>query len=127
MNRSLDKNALEWTVFGIGLALVLGTLGYLVREAATTGSKPPDLVVQLGSPQRMTQGFQVPVTVYNRGDDVAEDASVTITVVSRAQREEAILNIAFLPNQARHQGWVIFRSNPRDGKLQVGPVVYASP
>lgn len=127
MKRALDKNALEWTVFGVGLVLVVATLGYLVREAFTTGSSPPELVVRLGAPQPVEEGFQVPVTVVNRGDRTAEGVSVTITLDAKAGREEAVLTIAFLPHQSRRQGWVTFRADPRTGGLRVGPVGYASP
>jgi uncharacterized protein (TIGR02588 family) len=126
MRRALEKNTLEWTVFGIGLILVMATLGYLLREASTTGSSPPELVVHLGTPRRVTEGFQVPVTVVNRGDRAAEGVSVMVTLAAK-EREEAVLNIAFLPHQSRREGWVTFRGDPRDGNLQVGPVVYASP
>lgn len=127
MKRALDKNALEWTVFGGGLILVLATLGYLVREAFTTGSRPPELVVHLGVPRRVTEGFQVPVTVVNQGDRPAEDVSVMITLAPKGEREEAVLSIAFLPHQSKREGWVTFRGDPRAGDLQVGPVAYASP
>jgi uncharacterized protein (TIGR02588 family) len=127
MKRALEKNALEWTVFGVGLVLVMATLGYLVREAFTTGSSPPQLVVQLGAPRRVAEGFQIPVMVANRGDRVAEAVSVTITLAAKAEREEAVLSIALLPHQSRRQGWVTFRGDPKDGDLQVGPVAYASP
>ena len=127
MKRPLDKNALEWTVFGIGLILVLATLGYLVREAFTTGPSPPEVVVHLGAPRQVTEGFQVPVTVVNRGDRFAEGVSVTITLAAGAEREEAALSIAFLPHQSRRQGWVTFRRDPAGGDLQVGPVSYGSP
>ena len=127
MKRDLEKNALEWTVFGLGLLLLMAMLGYLVREAVTTGSRPPELVVHLGAPRALGEGFQVPVTVANRGDKVAEDVSVTITLAAKAEREEAVLNIAFLPHQSRREGWVTFRGDPRTGDLQVGPVAYAAP
>jgi uncharacterized protein (TIGR02588 family) len=127
MKRALEKNVLEWTVFGLGLVLVLATLGYLLRETFSTASKPPELVVQLGTPRRVAQGFQVPVTVVNRGDKVAEGVSVTVTLARKAEREEAVLDIAFLPHQSRREGWVTFRGDPSDGGLQVGPVVYTSP
>ncbi len=127
MTRDLKKNALEWTVFGVGLVLVMATVGYLVREVVTTGSKPPELVVSLGPARSVTHGFQVPVTVVNRGDQVAEDVSVLITLATRTEREEAVLGIAFLPHQSKREGWVTFRADPGTGDLQVGPVVYASP
>lgn len=127
MTRKLEKNALEWTVFGVGLVLVLATLAYLVREVATTGATPPEVVVQLGAPLRVTHGFQVPVTLINRGDQVAEGLSVAITLAAKGEREEAVLNIAFLPRQSKREGWVTFRGDPAAGKLETGPVVYASP
>jgi uncharacterized protein (TIGR02588 family) len=127
MKRALDKNALEWTVFGVGLILVVATVGYLVREASTTGSSPPELIVHLGPPQQVARGFQVPVAVVNRGERVAQDVSVTITLATGSEREEAVLTIAFLPHQSRRDGWVTFRGDPRDGDLHVGPVGYASP
>lgn len=127
MKRALEKNALEWTVFAVGLLLVLATLGYLVREAFTKGSNPPELVVQLGTPRRVGERFQVPVTVVNRGDQVAEAVSVTITLAAGTEREEAALSMAFVPHQSSRQGWVTFRGDPKDGNLQVGAVAYASP
>lgn len=127
MTRAPEKNGLEWTVFAVGLILVAATLAYLVREVVTTGSTPPELVVNLGPPRPVAHGFQVPVTVVNRGDRVAEDVSVMITLATRTEREEAALSIAFLPHASSRQGWVTFRSNPKDGNLQVGPVTYASP
>ena len=67
------------------------------------------------------------MTVVNRGDRVAEGVSVTITLAAKAEREEAVLSIAFLPHQSKREGWVTFRADPGSGDLQVGPVVYASP
>ncbi|HEU4681064.1 MAG TPA: hypothetical protein VFS51_04920 [Gemmatimonadales bacterium] len=127
MKRALDKNALEWIVFAVGLILVAATLVYLIREASTRGSSPPELVVDLGSPQQVAEGFQVPVTVVNRGERVAQDVSVTITLAAGTEREEAVLTIGFLPHQSRHDGWVTFRGDPKEGNLEVGPVGYASP
>jgi len=127
MKRALEKNSLEWTVFGVALILLVATLAHLVREAVTAGASPPEVVVQLGTPKRVEEGFQVPVTVANRGDHTAEDLSVTITLALTAEREEAVLTIAFLPPRSRRDGWVTFRGDPRGGELQVGPVGYASP
>jgi uncharacterized protein (TIGR02588 family) len=65
--------------------------------------------------------------VFNRGDKVAEGLSVVITLTGKADREEAVLGMAFLPKDSKRVGWVTFRGDPADGKLEIGPVVYASP
>ena len=41
------KNPLEWTVFGVGLALLLATVGALVWDAARGADGPPEPVVTL--------------------------------------------------------------------------------
>jgi uncharacterized protein (TIGR02588 family) len=65
--------------------------------------------------------------VVNRGERVAQDVSVTISLMAGPEREEVVLIIPFLPNQAKREGWVTFRGDPGKGALQVGPVGYASP
>ena len=42
------KNWLEWSVFVAGLVLVLGTLGFLVRESLVAAGGPPEVVARLG-------------------------------------------------------------------------------
>ncbi len=127
MKRPVEKNVLEWTVFAVGLILVLATVGYLVREAISGASSAPQVVVHLGSPEQVTEGFQVPVTVVNQGDQSLEGVSVKVIRVAGTEREEGVLNIAFLPRDSRHEAWITFRGKPGDGQVQVGPVTYASP
>ncbi len=39
------KNALEWSVFYIGLVVVLGLLGYLTYQSLAFEASPPDIDV----------------------------------------------------------------------------------
>jgi uncharacterized protein (TIGR02588 family) len=121
------KNRLEWFVFGLGLALVLATIGYLAREALTTGDGPPEVVVRFGDPRPGADGYMVPVTVYNRGDRTAEEVIVRIELSADDVRETADLAVAFLPRRSRREGWVAFRTDPRLGELRVGAVAYEVP
>ena len=41
-----QKNWLEWTVFAVGLALVVSVLAYLVYDAVTLGDAPPMMAIQ---------------------------------------------------------------------------------
>ena len=47
----VEKNWLEWVVFGVGLLLVVSTLAYLVYDGATSADGPPDIEVRLGEPR----------------------------------------------------------------------------
>ena len=123
-----DKNWLEWTVFAVGLVLVLTTLGFLVRESLAGAGGPPDGVARLGTPRASAGGFMVPVEVANLGKGTAEDVQVTVTLdLPDGDPEEAELDIAFLPRDSRRNGWVTFRSDPGKGSLRLGPIAFEIP
>lgn len=125
----VEKNWLEWVVFGVGLLLVVSTLGYLVYDGATADGAPPDVEVRLGEPRRGGPGFLVPVTVYNRGGETA--AGVTIEVVleggASPEPERGEFTLAFLPRRGTREGWVAFRSDPRAGRLTARALGYEKP
>lgn len=122
------KNRLEWTVFAIGLVLVLATLGYLVRESIVGDGGPPEVVARLGGPRPSEGGYLVPVEVANLGRTTAEDVLVPIFLeMPDGAREEAELNIAFLPRDSKRNGWVSFRHDPRGGTLSLGAIAFEVP
>jgi uncharacterized protein (TIGR02588 family) len=123
-----EKNALEWTVFAVGLVLVLATLGYLVRESVASGDEPPDVAVRLGSARPSQHGWLLPVEVTNVGSSTAEDVRVPIALdLPDGTREEAELDIAFLPPESKRRGWVNFRSDPGEGTLSLGAIAFEVP
>ncbi|MBA3316995.1 MAG: hypothetical protein H0T50_02760 [Gemmatimonadales bacterium] len=123
-----EKNALEWTVFAIGLVLVLATLGYLSRESALDDGGPPDVVARLGGARLSKNGYLVPVEVANEGEGTAEDVVVPIALeLPDGTREEAELSIAFLPRDSKRNGWVSFRTDPRRGTLSLGAIAFEVP
>ena len=122
------KNWLEWSVFSVGLVLVLVTLGYLAWESVADTGGPPDVVVRLGRAEASSGGFRVPVEVANLGKGTAEDVKVTVVLeMPQGEPEEAGLDIAFLPRESRRRGWVTFRSDPGRGTLRVGTVGFEVP
>jgi uncharacterized protein (TIGR02588 family) len=122
------KNRLEWTVFGIGLVLVLATLGFLVRESIVSDEGPPEVVARLGEARPSEGGYLIPVEVANIGQATAEDVQVPIFLdLPDGRREEAQLNIAFLPRDSKRNGWVSFRDDPRRGTLSLGAIAFEVP
>ncbi len=122
------KNAMEWTVFAVGLVLVLATLGYLIRESIVTDDGPPDVAVALGPPRPSRHGYLLPVEVTNTGSSTAEDVRVPIFLeLPGGGREEAELDIAFLPPDSKRKGWVSFRTDPGQGTLGVGAIAFEAP
>jgi uncharacterized protein (TIGR02588 family) len=124
----VQKNGVEWVVFGVGLLLVLGTLGYLAYEGATMGDAPPSIEVRLGTPEQSTHNYIVPVTVINHGDRTAEGVTVEVSMKSGNNEEErGEIVIAFLPRKARREGWVTFRQNPSGAELKARVLGYENP
>jgi uncharacterized protein (TIGR02588 family) len=125
----LQKNWVEWSVFAVGLALVLSALGYLVYDGATMGSDPPSIEVRLGSPQARAHNFIVPVTVTNHGDETAEGVAIEVLMESGGGTEPAHgkLTIAFLPRRATREGFVTFQQDPRAARLTARVLGYEKP
>ena len=117
--RRVEKNWLEWAVFGLGLALVGATLGFLIYEGATgDAAAPPAVEVKLGEPRPTGHNFIVPVTVTNHGGQTAEGVTVEVTLEGAGgEPERGELTVAFLPRGATREGWVAFRTDPRGGRL----------
>ncbi|HEV2800098.1 MAG TPA: hypothetical protein VGW12_06365 [Pyrinomonadaceae bacterium] len=126
----LQKNWLEWTVFGVGLLLVLSALGYLIYDGATMGSDPPSIEVRLGAPEQREHNFIVPVSVTNHGDETAEGVLIEVLLESGAVGQEPIrgeLSIAFLPRRATREGFVTFQQDPRAARLTTRVLGYEKP
>ncbi|HEX8499486.1 MAG TPA: hypothetical protein VF659_02760 [Pyrinomonadaceae bacterium] len=125
----VEKNWLEWVVFGVGLLLVASTLAYLVYDGATTADTPPEVEVRLGEPRPGGAGFLVPVTVVNRGGRTA--GGVTVEVVLEAdgspEPERGEFTLAFLPRGGTREGWVSFSRDPRAGRLTARATGYEKP
>ena len=125
----VEKNWLEWVVFGVGLLLVVSTLAYLVYDGATVPDTPPVVEVRLGEPRPGGAGFLVPVTVVNRGGQTAEGVAVEVVleVAGSPEPERGEFTIAFLPRRSTREGWVSFRSDPRAGRLTARASGYGKP
>ena len=114
----VQKNWLEWIVFGVSLALVGATLGYLVYDGATATEAPPSIQVRLGEQQRTAHNFIVHVAVTNDGGQTAEGVHVEVLLESASgETERGEFVIAFLPRRATREGWVTFRSDPATARL----------
>ncbi len=128
----LQKNWLEWSVFAVGLVLVLAVLAYLTYEGLTMGNDPPSIEVRLGTPEPRAHNFIVPVTVINHGDETAEGITIEVTlenagVGGAVEPVRGELTVAFLPRRATREGWVTFQQDPRSARLTARVLGYEKP
>ena len=127
MNKKISKNWLEWTVFGVSLALIALVIGFLIFETATMGDALPDIQLVTGTPEARTGYFAVPVEVKNKGDQTAEGVHIEVVLRSGGKEERADLEIAFLPRRGTREAWVTFKSDPRHGTLEARVLGYEKP
>ena len=103
------KNWFEWTVFGLSLILVLAILGYLGYKVYHHSETPPEIVTQVWpSPSENTPN-RYQVLVENKGGTSAEEVRVQVSIRRGGQElEKAELHIAFVPQESKREGWVVF-------------------
>ncbi len=127
--KRVEKNWLEWAVFGVGLVLVACTLGFLIYDGASSaGDVPPDVKVLLGATEQRGEQFVVPVTVVNEGGQTAEGVTVEVSLErDGSPPERGEFAVAFLPRGGSREGFVTFRTDPRTARLVPRVLGYEKP
>jgi uncharacterized protein (TIGR02588 family) len=125
--QKIEKNWLEWAVFGAGLALVLGVLGFLAYDGATAGDAPAEFRIELGRAERRGDGFHVPVRVTNSGGATAEGVHVEVVLEAAGRAERGEFVVAFLPRGGTREASVTFHTDPAAGNLRARVLGYEKP
>lgn len=117
---SQKKNALEWTVSGIGLLIVLTVVGFQIYQIVAASDEPPDLHVTLDDPTRQRGTVMIPLTVENKGDQVAEGAVIEVCA---GPESCAQVTFRYVPQGSTRTGTVGL-SAPLAGPLETRVVSY---
>lgn len=127
MNR-LEKNWLEWSVFALGLVLVAGILGYLVRHALTLEGRPPIISAETGQSRQQAGSYVVPVTVVNAGDQTAGHIQIEVQISGAGVvLETAMFELDFLPGRSQREAWASFVNDPASNEIRARVVSYQKP
>jgi uncharacterized protein (TIGR02588 family) len=115
------KNWLEWTVFGISVALVSTILILLANAAVRTKVGPARLRAETGPAVAENGWLRIPVTITNDGENVASNVDVQVRIGSWEQQREAGFSIDFVPRGATRKGAVSFKGAqmPTDFECEV--------
>ncbi len=125
--KKVNKNWVEWTVFGVSAALIALVIGFLIFESATIGHALPDIQLRLGTPEARSSYFAVPLEVTNKGDQTAEGVHIEVILSAGGKEEQADLEIAFLPRRGMREAWVTFKTDPAKGSLEARVLGYEKP
>jgi uncharacterized protein (TIGR02588 family) len=119
---------LEWVVAGLGTLLVLGTAGFLVRDAASGSSSPPRITVAVDSVLPAGAGYLVEFTARNGGETTAAGLVVEGEMRSGdGSVERSEVTIDFLPAGGSRRAGLFFSEDPRGHRLEIRPKGYDRP
>lgn len=123
----VEKNALEWGVFAVSLALISAVVGVLLYTHFTSQNRPPSIRIVLGTPERSGDGYAVPLDVFNDGDVTAEEVEIEVVLAGDREERRSAVVLAFVPHGSHRRAWVGFAEEPRPGRLRARVVGYREP
>lgn len=123
------KPALEWMAAGVGLALTLALVGFLVWEAfQKPGQVPPDVTAGLGAVTEVEGGYVAEVVATNAGPSTA--AAVMVSAELK-DGEETIatgeITFDYIPGHSQNRGGLFFDRDPRQYELELRVMGYTEP
>jgi len=115
-------------VLAISAALVVGLVGFLVVDGITDEGRPPSPRVELlpDEAYEVENGWILPATVTNEGDQAAEALALRATASVNGADEESEITIDFLPAGTDVEISFGFSAQP-DGEITVQTVGFRLP
>lgn len=123
------KNVLEWTVFKVSLLLVIGIICYWTCKLYNDVPAPPDLQIEKWPEPSKSNPFLYHLVIYYKGGQTAENVKVEIVLEQEGLAlERAELDVAFVPEGLKREGWVNFTTNPcKAGRVVAKVMSYKKP
>jgi uncharacterized protein (TIGR02588 family) len=117
-----------WGIALIGLILTLGSIGFLLYEAAFGDSSPPDVTVHLESVVPVRNGFLVQFRAVNDGGTTAQGLKVEGEISKGTERvETSDTTIEYVPAHSERKGGLFFSTDPRQYDLRLGAKGFEKP
>ena len=109
-----------WAIGLLGLIFVLGSIGFMLYEAAAGDSSPPDVKLEVLAIHSTENGFLVEFRALNEGGTTAASLTMEGELWSGTQVvETSDTTIEYLPSHSERQGGLFFTQNPEQYDLQL--------
>jgi uncharacterized protein (TIGR02588 family) len=118
----------EWVSAGLGLVLVLGTVGYIGYNALTSQPFPPVVTVEHAGTVPTSGGYVVKFRARNSGPSTASGLAISGELVEGStvvEKSEVVLD--YLPSHGEQQGGLIFQTDPAGLDLRLEAKGYLDP
>ena len=117
-----------WCIAILGLALVTGSITFMLYEAAAGDSSPPDITLHVDATLQIRNGYLVKFRAVNEGGSTAE--GVMVEGVLRNGTEVMETNntvLEYVPAHSVREGGLFFTSDPRQYQMQLRAKGYENP
>lgn len=115
----------EWAVAALGLALVVGVIGFMLYRAYTEAGTPPTIEFTIDAIQPSGPGYLVTFTATNRGDEAAAAVMVEGHLIGDdGSVETSAVTLTSLPGGSQRQGGLYFGTDPRARQLTLRAMGY---
>lgn len=108
---------LEWVSAALGLAIAVGLLGIIGREALVhgDGGDVPILAAQIEGIESTPSGYVARIAVTNSSGQTA----ARVELEGKAGGETSHASIDYVPGRSRAEGGLLFQDDPRQGGVTV--------
>jgi len=119
---------LEWLLGILGLILVAGSIGFLLYQALSGDSTPPDITVELDAITPISNGYLVTFRAINQGQATAKGVIVEGQLTAEnGEVETSEASLDYLPAGSEREGGLFFTQDPRQFELQLRSLGYEQP
>jgi uncharacterized protein (TIGR02588 family) len=126
--RGGDIPALEWAAAALGLLLLAGAIGFLVRQAFVADEAPGPIALVVKQVRPLGGGFLVELEARNGGDLTYAELEVEGRLrASNGVEERASATLDYLPGRSRREAGLFFRADPSRGELVLAPKGFRRP
>lgn len=120
---------LEWLLGGIGCALVIACIAFLVYQGLNDGDRPGRLVPTVLSIATTGDGYVVRFAIHNSGSQTLANLHVRARLLDSDRREveRATAVFDYLAGHSSQQGGFYFEHDPRRLELEIRGKGYQKP
>ena len=123
-----DPHWIEWLTGLVSAALVIALIGWVGYEAATGSETPPDLTVEQGKVENVSDGYRVQFAIRNSAPTTAAAVVVRGEIRDRdTVVEDAEISFDYVPAQSQARGALFFETDPSGKAVTVRAVGYTDP
>ena len=117
-----------WGIGFLGFVLVVGSIIFMLYEAATGDNSPPDVIVHMEAVEPAKTGFLVVFRVVNEGGSTAAGLTIEGTLMNGIESmETSSTTIEYLASHSERKGGLFFTLDPRQYELQLRATGYEEP